>query len=47
MLEKDEELLDWLYFINDSNFERTKESMSKNKHIKEAANRLNKLSEDE
>ena len=47
MLEKDDGLLDWLYFINDPNSERAKESMKRNKYIKEAADRLRKLSEDE
>ena len=47
-LEKEQdELLDWLYFINDSNCERGRNSMSKNKYIREAAEKLNKMSEDE
>ena len=45
--DKKDKLLDWLYFINDANSERGKEAMSRNEYIKEAGNKLNRMSKDE
>lgn len=43
----DEELLDWLIFIENPNSERVKKKMRENKALKEAKSKLDKMSEDE
>ena len=42
-----EELLDWLMFIENPESERVKIKMGENKNIKEAKEKLDKMSEDE
>ena len=44
--EKDE-LLDWIYFLEDPNSERVEKSMKKNKELKEAKEKLIQISADE
>ena len=46
--EKDkDQLLDWLYFLENPKSERVTEKMKENKQLKEAVKRLDSLSEDE
>lgn len=44
---KKDELIDWLSFIINPESERVKEKMKKNKELKEAGEKLKKISEDE
>lgn len=46
-LHEDEELLDWLNFLDEPKAERVIEKMKKNKELKEAGEKLDKLSADE
>ena len=43
----DNQLVDWLYFLNDPESDRVKEIMKRNKEIKAAYDKLQKLSQDE
>ena len=43
----DKELLDWLYFLDNPESERVKNIMKTNKELKEAGDKLNKISQDE
>ena len=43
----DKELLDWLYFLDNPESERVKKSMKTNKELKQAGDKLNKMSQDE
>ena len=42
-----DKLLDWLTFLNNPESERVKEKMKENENLKEAKEKLNKMSEDE
>ena len=44
---EEDELLDWLFFLDNPESERTKKGMEENKTIQEATDELNKLNEDE
>lgn len=46
-IEEDNELLDWLNFLEDPKSERVKEKMKENEELKEAVEKLNGMSEDE
>lgn len=41
-----EKLLDWLTFLNNPESERVKEKMKENENLKEAKEKLEKISED-
>ena len=45
--QKEDKLLDWLYFIDNPKSERVARSMEENEDIKEAVEKLNRISEDE
>lgn len=45
--EAQDELLDWLYFLDNPTSERTKKSMEKNKKVQDAEKELEKLSQDD
>ena len=45
--EKNDKLLDWLYFLENPKSERVEKNMGENKELKRAVNELNKISEDE
>ena len=44
---EDKELLDWLYFLDNPESEKVKNIMKTNKELKEAGEKLNKISQDE
>ena len=44
---EDKELLDWLYFFDNPESEKVKNIMKTNKELKEAGEKLNKISQDE
>ena len=44
---EDKELLDWLYFLDNPESEKVKNIMKKNKELKEAGEKLNKISQDD
>ncbi len=44
---EEDELLDWIYFLEDPNSERVEKGMKKNKELKEAKEKLIKISADE
>ena len=44
--EAQDELLDWLYFLDNPTSERTKKSMEKNKKVQDAEKELEKLNPD-
>lgn len=46
-MEEDDELIDWLMFLNDPEDERLIEKMKTNKELREAKEKLEKLSKDE
>lgn len=43
----DKELLDWLYFLENPDSERVRNIMKTNKALKEAGDKLNKISQDD
>ena len=45
--EKNDKLLDWLYFLENPKSERVEKNMGENKELKRAVKELNKISEDE
>ena len=45
--QEDKELLDWLYFLDNPESEKVKNIMKTNKELKEAGEKLNKISQDE
>ena len=44
---EDKELLGWLYFLDNPESERVKNIMKTNKELKEAGDKLNKISQDD
>ena len=44
---EDKELLDWLYFLDNTESEKVKNIMKTNKELKEAGEKLNKISQDD
>ena len=44
---EDKELLDWLYFLDNPESEKVKNIMKTNKELKEAGEKLNKISQDD
>ena len=44
---EDKELLDWLYFLDNPESEKVKNIMKTNKELKEAGDKLNKISQDD
>ena len=44
---EDKELLDWLYFLDNPESGKVKNIMKKNKELKEAGEKLNKISQDD
>lgn len=47
LLDKDDELLDWLFFLDNPNSERVINKMKENNALKQAAEKLDKISQDE
>ena len=44
---EDDELLDWLFFIDNPKSERVREAMKENEELQEANKKLNRMSEEE